>query len=530
MTTNDKSKVTYILFEERIGECFISMCLDKRHAENVKNYAYPLCIRFHIYGSRYYYSLGEKCTIEELKKLSKSTGNREKRIGLESTFERRIRLQEVFKNIVNMVASISDRGTLTIDRIKVALTGRSESASFLSVWEEIIAEKRNSGKAGTAQNYEEAMRNFKRLTGFTYADGFAVDTALINKWIDGMAANHTSTSTQGIKLRACRVVVNRCIGEGYMLPKNYMFGKCRDKVKIPVGSSRKSWYLNVDQMTELYLHWKNHDVFFPINNSRRKDNPSFAVKTKKSEELIYQSLAMFLMQYLCCGCNLIDLGLMRYNRYYFDSNGKAFQFIREKTEDETNDGDGMEVIVPITDPMKEILDKYSSKPGMDELVFPFLLGDAINIGAVEIRRRVCQQNKNISNRMEKMIDAIGWTVNPSGTYARHSFATNLHAAKVPREYISDAMGHSLGNRGQITMRYISPYTIEDRLNYNRILLKVGQASDSSVDEKQSMAVFSSIDPNKQAIVEKLHSFSEQDLKEALIMLKRKELARLEAEL
>ena len=96
MTTNDKSKVTYILFEERIGECFISMCLDKRHAENVKNYAYPLCIRFHIYGSRYYYSLGEKCTIEELKKLSKSTGNREKRIGLESTFERRIRLQEVF--------------------------------------------------------------------------------------------------------------------------------------------------------------------------------------------------------------------------------------------------------------------------------------------------------------------------------------------------------------------------------------------------------------------------------------------------
>ena len=72
--------------------------------------------------------------------------------------------------------------------------------------------------------------------------------------------------------------------------------------------------------------------------------------------------------------------------------------------------------------------------------------------------------------------------------------------------------------------------IEDRLNYNRILLKVGQVTDSSVNEKQSMAVFSPIDPNKQAIVEKLHSFSEQDLKEALIMLKRKELARLEAEL
>lgn len=528
MTTNSKNRIPTALFDARVGECFISMCLDKRHRENVKKSAFPLCVKFHVSGSRYYYSLGEKCSDDELLKLSKAKGNREKRVGLETTYERKVRLQEVFESMVSVVTTISERGVLTIDRIKLALTGHSETSSFLSVWEDIIKEKRDDGKAGTAENYENAYRCFTSLTGFTYADGFAVDSTVINKWIDRMTENNIKSSTQGIRLRACRVVVNRCIGEGYMLPKAYMFGKSRDKIKIPAGSSRKEWFLPVDQMTELYLHWKNRDIEFPISNTRRKDNASYAVKSEKAKELIYQSLAMFLMQYLCCGCNLIDLALLRYNRFYFDSNGRAFRFIRHKTEDETIDGDGMEVIVPITGPMREILDFYSSKAQSNQLVFPFLMEDTPESDAVMVRKRICQENKNIRERMKKLKDALGWSVIPTGTYARHSFATNLHAAKVPMEYISDAMGHSLGNRGQITIRYISPYTIEERAKFNRLLLNIGSDEEGKTEAEQSTVP--SFDSTKQAIFEKMHDFSEDDLKEALIMLKKKELMKLEEEL
>ena len=527
MTTRNKSIRTSTLFEERVGTCTIAMCLDKRHPDSVNINSYPLCIRFTIYDSRYYYRLGERCTQAELDKLSKSQGNREKRVGTETTFERKIRLQEVFTSMVNVVTTVNERGMLTLDRIKIALTGRCETASFLSVWEEIINEKRSIGKAGTAENYENAYRCFTSITGFSYADGFAVDSTLINKWIDGMVERNIKQTTQGIRLRACRVVINRCIGEGYMMPKTYMFGKSRDKIKIPVGTSRKGWFLTVDQMTELYIHWKNRDVDFPISNTRRKDNVSYAAKSEKAIDLIYQSLAMFLMQYLSCGCNLIDLALLRYNRYYFDTNGAAFRFIRRKTEDETKDGDGMEVIVPITEPMMEILNVYSPSPKLDQLVFPFLMEGAIDKNAEVIRKRICQENQNVRERLKKLMDAIGWTVNPTGTYARHSFATNLHAAKVPMEYISDAMGHSLGNRGQITIRYISPYTIEERAKFNRLLLNIENQQEGTEAEQPKSGMFES---GKQAIFEKMHDFSEQDLKEALIMLKKKELARLEAEL
>ena len=170
MTSKNRKIGKGTLFEDRVGSCTIAMCLDKRHPDSENSKLFPLCIRFTIYDSRYYYRLGEKCSYEDLDKLSRSQGNREKRIGLETTFERKVRLQEVFASMVHVVTTVSERGILTLERIKVALTGRCETASFLSVWEEIINEKRALGKAGTAENYGDAYRCFKRITGFTYAD------------------------------------------------------------------------------------------------------------------------------------------------------------------------------------------------------------------------------------------------------------------------------------------------------------------------------------------------------------------------
>lgn len=518
----NKEKETTFLFEERVGTCNIAMCLDKRNPARAENEAYPLSVRFTIYDSRYYYRLGEKCTPNELTKISKSVANREKRVGTETSFERKVRLQEVFTSMVRTVTNVNETGILTIERIKTALTGRCETNSFLSVWENIIDVKRQDDKAGTADAYETALRSFKEITHVTYMDGFSIDAAIIQKWVDGMNEKKYASATQGMYLRTCRMVMNRCIGEGYMMPKTYMFGKSSSKIKIPAGASRKGWYLNVSQMMELYNHLMLRDVEFPIHNTRSKDNPKNTVKSEAMVELIYQSLAVFLMQYLCCGCNLFDLALLRYNRFYFDTNRAAFQFIRHKSEDETIDGEGMEVIVPIIEPMQEILNKYAAEPVLDGLVFPFLMGEAYGGNGQAQRDRIHQENKNIGHRLKKFVGAIDWTVTPTGTYARHSFATNLHAAKVPMEYISDAMGHSLGNKGQITMRYISPYTIEERMSYNNKLLGIER-------EVQTTKLLST-NKVKQNILGKMESYSEEDLKEALLMLKKKELRKLEDEL
>ena len=72
------------------------------------------------------------------------------------------------------------------------------------------------------------------------------------------------------------------------------------------------------------------------------------------------------------------------------------------------------------------------------------------------------------------------------------------------------------------MRYISPYTIEERMSYNNKLLGIER-------EVQTTKLLST-NKVKQNILGKMESYSEEDLKEALLMLKKKELRKLEDEL
>ena len=315
-----------------------------------------------------------------------------------------------------------------------------------------------------------------------------------------------SSTAQGIYLRSCRVIVNKCIHDGFIKQRAYMFGKADDQISIPSGSSRKDCYLNVEQMTELYQHWVNRDLELPKFSTANKVNLSYSITSDKERDGIYLSLGLFLAQYLCCGCNLIDLASLRYDRYYYDSRQRAFRFVRYKTARETRNGEGMEVIIPITAPLQAILDDMAAKPDLDAFVFPFILGDDRGKDEEIVRRRIHQENHNIGYRMKKVAASIGWEVSPSSTWCRHSFATNMNEMEVPINYISDAMGHSLGNKGNITRRYISPFSLEKRLRYNSYLIQLDEHPDEYDDEKE-------------IIINQLSDLSAEDLKLAMNIIK-----------
>ena len=182
------------------------------------------------------------------------------------------------------------------------------------------------------------------------------------------------------------------------------------------------------------------------------------------------ALGLFLCQYLCNGCNLYDLALLRYDDYYEVSEEKAFRFFRHKTAEHAEAGS--EVIVPIIPPLKVILDKIAAPVVHGQLVFPYILGEDMDPESKRAVNKIHQENKNIAKRMKVIAPLVGIKDEPTSTYARHSFATNLSQQGVPLDYVSFAMGHSNGNRGQITKRYISPYPIYKQMEYNSKLLLV----------------------------------------------------------
>lgn len=524
-TANTKQSV---LFNNHVGDCYLALALDKRNPARSVNSEYPLCMRFTVNGERYYYNLGESFTEQEIAVIAVATGKGERKNGIETNYEKQTRLRNVFQHYVDFVIQLNANGILTLDRIKVSITGKSATHSFMGVWEECINKKFRAGADGTALSYRNAFRSFKALTGFSEANGFALDYSVISRWVEKLKEEGKSSTTIGIYLRACRVAVRASIRQGLMMPKSYMFGKDEGNIAIPCGTSRKNQYLNVDDFTELYIHVMARDLDLPLFDIT-KGNPPYAVKTKEARNLIYQSLALFLAQYLCCGCNLVDLAKLTYDEYYYDKNQKAFRFIRTKTGNETVHSEGMEVIIPIIPELKMLLDKYAAKPKLGKRVFPYILDAIKDDDSSEMKKRVHQENRNIRDRLEKVCQSLGWTTHLTSTYARHSFATNLNEQEVPRSYISDAMGHSLGNQGQITQRYISPYSLEKRMRYNALLLRKDEETLLASDSPAAPASVGTNVPlsTKGKLLQKFESFSEEDLKEALIALKKKELQRLE---
>ena len=442
-----------------MGNCTITLTLDTRYRD--ESGKYHASIRFTVHRSRYFLHLGYKYTSEEWDAICKSDGRG--RGGNQSqNFIDRNRLVELYNQHVDLVRDMYNKGTLkSVDNIRAVITGRistygsqDESTapyanSFIGLWNEVISQK----KASTAETYRNARDCFIKSGVYDVKEGYNVDVDKVKAWIAYMNEKRYTKTTIGFYLRAIRVVFKACISNGYMREKDYPFGASDPmKVKIPSGSSRKAEYLTVEQMTDLYIFYTDGEI------------PS----TYRHPEQMKQSLGMFLAQYLCNGCNLYDLALLRYDEYYEISEHKALRFFRHKTKDHSESGS--EVIIPIIPPLKRLLDDLATPAKKGELLFPFLLGEDVDPDSKKARDKIHQENHNVADRVKKIAKILEWDIQPSSTFARHSFATNMSRAKVPMDYIGFAMGHSLGNKGQITKRYISPYPIEEQMQYNSYLL------------------------------------------------------------
>ena len=324
----------------------------------------------------------------------------------------------------------------------------------------------------TAESYECSLKSFRKILGTDVVKGFCISAAEIQKWKEGM---HTgvkdengaiigkiSDTTAGIYLRCCRAVWNRCIHEGFLKDVPYPFSNKKEKglVSIPKSAKRKQSFLNVSQMTELY------------NLFVSKKYPEHW-----SEDYVkraHYSLGLFLAQYLCNGFNMADAGRLTYDNYYYQTDGKAFRFNRKKTS--RRSADGSEVIVPIIPPLQYVLDEVAAPPTRGGLVFPHILKGA---ETEELRRKyTMQENSNVKDRIIKIChEALHWdkSIRPSGTWCRHSFATNLHNAGVDMDYISESMGHSSSEHA-ITQIYIEHYPLEIQMENNSKLLNLEESS------------------------------------------------------
>lgn len=441
----------------RVGNCSLTLVLDKR--TNKETMEYPMAICFTIDRKRYYHKLVDMPfqTEKYFNGVCSVTSSRSSLMYVYKDW------QGILEDFRDKVVKLSKSHELTVGLIKTMLSGveyqDEHSLSFIGMWEGLIARYRADNRVGTAENYQWALNSFLKIVG--KVEGFKIDKDIVAKWNDGMKngivvdgtlTGKIADATRGMYLRTCRVIWNECIKRGFLSADKYPFSnKDNDLISIPRGKRRQQSYLSVEEMTELY------QVF------AEKRYPNSWDKDYKKR--VHNSLGLFLAQYLCNGFNLADAGRLTYNRTYFAEGGRAFEFMRKKTSARSNSMSV--VVVPIIQPLQFILDEIAAKPRKDAYVFPQIFHCEEN--ELVRRKLTVQENSNIKDRVIRVCkEVLKWDKEPSGTWARHSFATNLKLAGVEELYIAESMGHSQGN--DVTSGYQDMYPLEIRFRNNAKLL------------------------------------------------------------
>lgn len=452
--------------------CNYALVLDKRHKKEGKD-TYPLAMRFTIDRKHFYYNVEGEYTEEQFSLICSLS----KKAVRSDLYEKKEIFDSIFEKYKAMVEHIGPG--ITLDKIRIACSriDSNNEITFMSIWEDIVDHyyKDNGGEHyTTGEKYDDALKCFKRRMGENRIVGFKISAEDIQEWKDRMSSGiaydgsthrQLADATIGMHLRTLRVIWNECVNRGYLVDVPYPFSDkdIKGKVSIPKGKTRKHQYLTVEQMTELY------NVFI-----EKRYPESWSDKYRNNA---HWSLGLFLIQYLCNGFNLVDAALLRYNDFYFEKGRKAFLFSRKKTSGRSKEAS--EVIVPIIEPLQKILDEIAAKPENGARVFPEILMGCNDRDEKTIRKNSNQENSNVKDRVKKICEEVlEWEVFPSGTWCRHSFATNLAHAGVDRSYISESMGHSV--KAVTTDLYIDRYPIEKQMVYNSLLLNLPKQEDPQV--------------------------------------------------
>ena len=431
-----------------IGNCFLRVTLNTRLGRKRGRIANPVCISFYLKGTNktLYEVLPYKMSEGDYLEMCRSTGKGRNALSENSPYAIKKQILKAFEETAKRLRVYAKHNQLTIDSVQSFLGARVEgTAYFDDFWRQFNETK----PVGTKNAYEGARKSFLKHVGQINRTYLTAEDIRI--WEQGMADAGISKTSVGMYLRACRAAWNEAVRKGRASKEDNPFGK------IPQGASRKREWLDTSKMTELY------DIFI---NKRYPKSWTDAMTVS-----VHWATGLFLFQYLANGCNLADVAKLKYNEDYFSAKGRILTFVRQKTEERSN----MEVVIPVIEPLRKLMTELCSTPELGQYLFPNILRG--ETAAERIPKKVAQANKDVREGLRCLTDYLGWSMRPSGTWARHSFATNLTHAGVPDRYISEAMGHA---EGGVTSKYIDLYPLAKQFEYNGKLLNLGEKEGKTI--------------------------------------------------
>ena len=367
----------------------------------------------------------------------------------------RAQVGQLFNKVVDAINALNAENKFSFENLKSALASPQQkqsqkSTTLYEYWVQ-FGESKNTLK--TREQYSNALKNFYRYLGCTVTTvtdeatkvkslvikgkkskllPSFVNEAVIEEWQDYMTKQGLSDSSKSIYLRALRAVLNS-LGEKKIIGQT-------PKFNIKSGTRRK-------------------EDFIPVSD---------IIKIRDYEGRNRKAADWWLILYLCNGSNMKDIAKLVWDDDFFYKN--ELSYVRGKIADKVK----VTVHIPITEPLKQLLDKYATEPEKGRRVFPQILLNATT--EAEIESRTHDFNRQIRKGMQYVCKQLGISPVTAST-ARNSYITTLTWHNISDAFIDAMVGHV--DSKNVLRGYQGTISPKKRLKVNNLLFV-----DPEIDEDE----------------------------------------------
>ena len=302
----------------------------------------------------------------------------------------------------------------TLNQFEDAFVGHNSKGNVKDYFNTLITTLKETGHIGNSTCYSRTLHMLELFDSKFDKKVFSeIDIKYVKAFNVYLQKRECKGNTRKYYFKALRAVLNKAIQDKEASESTYPFGKGGFNVAALEEETAKR-YLPYEDMNKL----KHTQV-------------------KSSAQELARRL--FLFSYYCYGISFIDAALLTKNNIIRYNGGNYIVYKRNKTKEAKK---VKPIQIKITPEIQELMDWFATNTILVEdyllpiVSIPGYKGEQLYN---HIRSRFGRNNKNLAN----LAQALGITDMKLTSYvSRHTMAMTLQDNQVPREVISQILGHS----------------------------------------------------------------------------------------
>ena len=308
---------------------------------------------------------------------------------------------------------MEERVHWTLNQFEKEFLGMSKQGKVYDFFLTQIENLKATNHHGNAKAYERTLHVMGKYDDKIEERLFPeIDIKYVNAFNVALEKDGCCGNTRKYYMKTLRAVLNKAIKEKEASVSTYPFGNGGFEISKLEEETRKRYLLAED----LDLIKNSPQENFTMEYTRR----------------------LFLFSYYCFGISYVDMAKLTTHHIEKLETGEHIVYKRQKIKNQR----GVKSIkIPLTDTIKELIEWFKQKtPLVGDYLTPIITRDYSGEQLYNhIRSRYGRYNKNL----KKLGATLGIERQKLTTYvSRHTMAMTLQSNKVPREVISQVMGHS----------------------------------------------------------------------------------------